>query len=170
MSDTHPVRQVVVIGIAVVKKTSELNNQPPGIGARPARVPAHRPPSDEARHGLHVPQDVRSLDFLRNKLIVDPPLTVTGDLETAAGQLGRDRRISLQRHANRIHRRGDAALAQNPHDLPETHAAAVFEIRLHIEVARIRQGLTAHVRQYEFRVRVTMQNVVFPAFLVVENH
>jgi len=69
--------------------------------------------------------------------------------------------------------RGDVAnapVAQDPHDLPEADTAAVLEVRLNIEVARIRQRLTSHVGQNKFRMRIPMQNVVLAALLVIQDH
>ncbi len=47
---------------------------------------------------------------LGNELIVDPALSVTGNLEAAACDLRRSLRIALQRHADGVNRRLDAVL------------------------------------------------------------
>ncbi len=73
-------------------------------------------------------------------------------------------------HADGINGRIDAPFAQNPHDLPEPDAAAVFEIRFDVQVARGRQGgLGAEIRQYRLGMRVAVQLTIFTAFLVIDH-
>src|SRR4029077_859348 len=79
--------------------------------------------------------------ILGNELIVDPALPMTGDFEAAPCDLGSGLGIALQRHADRVHGRGCAHALQQSHDFPESHATAVFEVGLHVQVARAGERL-----------------------------
>src|SRR5579864_1558632 len=125
--DLHPVGQVVVVGIAVVKEAAGLDDQTAGVGTRTARVPADGWAADEARDDFDIAPHLCALDVLRNELVVDPALSVAGDLEGARGELRGGLRITLERHAHRINCGGCACALQDPQDLPEPDAAAVFE-------------------------------------------
>src|SRR5882672_4770821 len=49
-----PVRQIIVVRIAVIQKTAALDHQSACVGAGAARIPTDRPLADEARDDLDV--------------------------------------------------------------------------------------------------------------------
>src|SRR5580658_1931177 len=168
-ADAGPVGKIVVVGVAVVEKAAGLDHEPPSVRARTAGVPAEGPLTGEARDDLDVAQHVGALGFLGDQAVVDPALAVTGDLEAAVGDRSGGAGIALERHTHRIDGGLHPALAQNSHDLPEAYAAAVFEIRLDIEIASVGQWLAADVGQHRFGVRIAVQYTALAPLLVVEH-
>jgi hypothetical protein len=169
VANPYPVRQVIIVRIAVVQETSLFGDEPARVGTRTTGVPTNGPLANEPGYNIDIAGDVGPFDIFRNQLVVDPAVTVTCDLKATVLDLGDRRRVALQRHTDCIDSRRYQPMAQNPRDFPETHATAVFEIRLDIEVACIRQWLTAYVGQDIFGVRIAVQNVVFATLFVVQN-
>src|SRR5262249_53990837 len=94
----RPVGEIVVVRVAVIEKAAALEEEAPRVGARTPGVPADRSASDHAGEGVDVAQHVRPLHVLGDELIVDPALTVAGDLEATPHDLGGGCRITLERH------------------------------------------------------------------------
>ncbi len=165
-----PIGQIVGVGVAGIEEAAGLHHELHGVDRCPPGVPAER-----ALPGhLGVDADrVRDLDpLLRfgHVLVLDPLQAVAGDVPAGFLHRGDNFRISFQgcRHAE--YRRRQLALGEYPPQSPEARARAVLEHRFDIGVALSGPGLrTQHVRQECLRGAVTVQNVVFAAFLEIQH-
>src|SRR5579872_5034429 len=167
--DLHPVGQVVVVGITVIKEAAGLDEQTPGVGTRTTGVPPDGRAADQARDDFDIAPYLCALDVLRNELIVDPALSMAGDLEAARGELRGGLRITLERHAHRVNGGGCAGALQDPQDLPEPDAAAIFEEGLDVHVAHARQRIRPDIGEDRFGVTVTVKHARFASLLVVQH-
>src|SRR5262249_34370189 len=93
-----PVRELVVVGVAVVEEAVFLHEKAPRVDAgRVTAVPADR----TFPHGLlergDGARDLRALGGFRELEMLDPSPTVTTDIETRIADRPRRRRIALER-------------------------------------------------------------------------
>ena len=165
-----PVGQVVVVGVAVIEKTAFFHDQPAGVGACAAGVPAQRAFAGDFGEDADRFEHVLAFLGLIHVLIVDPTITVTADFVTG-GDHGTDHvRVALGSHGHREDRQRNIEFLEQLEDPPDTGAAAILVERFHAHVALALQRLRRnHFREKRFGLLVAMQHVALAAFLVVEH-
>ncbi len=75
-----PIGQVVGVAVGVVDEAAFLGDQPGGVGAGAALVPAQRPLAGQGLVDLDGLGDVLAFQRFGEMLVVDPAIAVAGDL------------------------------------------------------------------------------------------
>ncbi len=107
--DAHPVRQIVVVGVAVVEKAAVLDHQAAGVEARSSRVPARGAFTGEPLDALRATPDVLAFLTFVYVVVVDPPPAMTHDIVGLGPDHGRDRRVLLEGEAHGVDRQRQRA-------------------------------------------------------------
>ena len=77
--DLYPVRQFVIDRVAVIKEAALLDEQSPGVWARPPGHPSERPDAGDVGERLDRESHMAALDRHRHVLVVDPAIMVAHD-------------------------------------------------------------------------------------------
>ena len=135
--------------------------------------PVYQPSGRVARH-LRVDADrlahVGPLLFRREVPVVDPFEAVARDLPIGLLHRGDRFRVAHQRRGDAVDGHRHAALGEHPPQAPEAGPRAVFVDRFHAHVPLAEPCLSADdLRQECFRGAVAVEDVVFPALLVIDH-
>jgi len=169
-ADRHVVRQVVVIGVAVVEEAAMLGDQAPGVGRHAAGVPAHGAAAGQARDGLDAAGDVGALRVLVHLVVVDPAEGVAGHLMALVREGAGGGGVQLQRPAHAIDRQFQVALGKQAKDAPDPCPCAVVELAFHAAVARAQQRRPAgNLVQIGLAAGVAVEHGVLAPLLVVQH-
>ncbi len=113
-----PERQVVAVVVAVVEEAALVEDQPPGVGAVAAGVPALGLLAVEALKDLHGALQMLALDVLGHFLVVNPAVAMTGDLVAQLLERLSHFRVALKGHGHAEHGERQAAPFELPQDAP----------------------------------------------------
>ena len=165
-----PERQIIVVIVSVIKKSSLFHQQSAGVRPGASRIPAERALPGEIADDLDGALQVLALHRLRHLLVVDPAIAVAADFEPGGqGRFGH-RRIALQRHRHREHGNRHLPLAEQLEQPPHADPAAILVDRLHAHVALAGQRPRADdLGQERLRGGVAVQHAVLAALLVVHH-
>ena len=166
----HVVRQVVVIGVALVEEAAMLGHQAPRVGADASGVPAHGPLAAEALDRLDAARDLGAFHRLGHRVVVDPAPGVGGDLMPRLGEGAGGGGVQLQRAADAIDRQPQIPLGEEAQHAPDAGPRAVVELAFHRAVALAQDGRAAgDLVQVELAAGIAVQHRVLAAFLVVQH-
>src|SRR5690348_2499789 len=104
---THfdPVRELVIVGVAVVEESAFLDEQSPRVDARRvAAVPADWALPDGLRQRCNGARDFRALGFLGELEMLHPAPAVAADVEAGVPYRLRRRRVALEGECAAEHR------------------------------------------------------------------
>src|SRR3954447_6831834 len=165
-----PIRQLVVVGVAVIKEPAFLNDKAPCIGAWRADVPANRPRSGQSPNGLDREADMLSLGCFVDTVIVDPAPPVIDNIAALTRHRLGGLRVTLESHADGIDCRDHLPLGEDVHETPEADTTAVFVGRLHIKIARVLEwGWYEKVGQARLGDHVAVQCAALATLLIVDD-
>ena len=165
-----PERQIVGIIVGVVNEAALPGDQPAGVGAGPAGIPAERPLAGNPGLDLDGAGHMLALHLLRHAVIVDPAIAVGADLVAVLQHFFGDVRMPFQRHGDGEDGEREMPLAKQVEDTPDSGAGAVFVDRLHRHVARALERRGAdNLGQEGLGGRIAVQDAVFAALLVVQH-
>ena len=166
----QPVRDVVVVGIRVVKQATAFDREPARVRAHPAAVEADRRLARLLADGLLRLQNVLALDVLGDGGIVEPAPVVARDLETLPGAIAADLRIERERLAHTENGRRHVQLLEEPQDAPDAGASAVVVKALGVVVALALARLdAANLMDVALGGGIAVLDRPFRALLVVED-
>src|SRR5262249_40455488 len=166
----HPVREIVVVGVGVVKESTGFDHEPACVGAEPTRVPAEGPLARHLCEAVDGQPDVLALDGLAHELIVDPAPAVAHHLVTGFDDRAGRLRMTLESHGHREHADVDPSFRKQFQEAPEADAAAVLVDRLDLEVPDPAERFAAdHFLQEPLRLGVAVEDRPLAALLVVHD-
>src|ERR1051326_8400486 len=167
----NPVRELVIVGVAVVEEPAFLDEQSARVDAgRVATVPADRALPDRLGQRSDGASDLLALDGFAQLEMLDPAPAVATDVETDIPDRSRGRRIAFECERAAEHRHRQAALAENTEHAPEADATAIFEHALRAEVAAVTQRIEARAfREAAFRIPVAVVHRGLGALLVAHH-
>ncbi|RMN90754.1 hypothetical protein ALQ49_05903 [Pseudomonas syringae pv. apii] len=165
-----PVRQVIVVGVAIIKKAAFLHDQPPCVGPGAAGVPAQWAFAADFGQNLNGLTHVLALLGFVHVLVVDPAITVAADFVTVGDHCANNVRVTLRRHGDSEDGQGNVELFEQLENAPHAGSTAVLVQRLHAHVALALQWLGRdHFGQKRFGFLVAMQNIALATFLVIQH-
>ncbi len=165
-----PVGQVVVIGVAVVQEATFLHHQAAGVRAGAAGVPAQRALAGDFGEDADRFEHVLALLGLVHVLVVDPAVAVAADFMAGLGHGADHVGVALGGHGHGEDGQRHATVLEQFQQAPHAGTAAVLVQRFHAHVAHALQWLGGdHFREESFGLLVTVQDVAFATFLVVED-
>src|ERR1051326_2663471 len=137
-ADRLPERQLVPVVVRVVEEAALLDEQAPGVDARPiAAIPAGGTLAQVHLERADRLADVLALVVLRQLVMLDPTPAVRTHIESGRADGGSRRRMTLDGKRTAEDRQRQVARLEQAHQTPETDAAAVFEHALAGEVAAL---------------------------------
>ena len=154
----RPVRQIVVVAVGVVQEPALLDDELAGVHAHLAAVPADRARAGRPLDREHGAADRLALLVAVHLEVVRPAVAVPGGLVAAAGELGRDLGVALERDGRGEVRDRDPGRVEDAEEPPDARARAVLVVRLDREVAlalhHVRELVVAVVRAIAHRERL----------------
>src|ERR1043166_7144997 len=127
VADADPIGQFVGERIAIVKKAAGLDHEPPRVRPRPPGHPADRPDARQVGDDFDGAADMRALDVLRDRSIVDPAIAVTDHFVPTLDERAGEPRMLLERACDREHADLDGEVAEYVQQTPDAAAAAILE-------------------------------------------
>ena len=158
-----------VVAVGVVGETAVLGDQPRGVWRGPALIPAARSAAGQARVEGDRLRDMRALDRLGHRLIVDPAQAVAGDFPARRDHRRDRRRVRRHRRGDAEHGNRHVARGEQAVEPPEAGAAAIFVQALHRHRPVGVAGRADHLRQERLRSGIAVIDRVFGPFLVVDD-
>ena len=123
-----PVRELIIVGVAIVREATVLNEKLPGNGRRcVAAVPSFGGTSDQPMDRVKRPSDLVSLCGLVEKVVLNPAPAVAHDVPIAVGDRLSSSGIPFQCQSRGEDRERESPVPEEPADPPEPDAAPVFE-------------------------------------------
>ena len=165
----NPVRQVVGVGIRIVKKAAVLDHEAPRIGAVAARIPtqgggAGQRFQDRDRFG-----QVFAFDGLVHRLVANPAQAVRCDLVAEFAVRRHGLGVALERPGDAEHGERQAAPLEGAQYAPESGARAVLEQRFHAHVAHRECRRADDLRQEGLGAGIAVEYAILGAFLVIQH-
>ena len=165
-----PVRQLVGIGVRVVKEAAFLDHETPGVGAVPARVPAEGALAGDPGLDLDRLPEMLAFGVDVEILVVDPAIAVARDLPSRLVHRGHRLGVALESHRDPVHGDRHVARGEDAVQAPEPRPAAVLVERLHVHVALAGEGPGAQdLGEEGLRRGVAVEDAVLRPFLVVDD-
>src|SRR5215469_3218062 len=136
LADPHPIRQFVIVGVAVVEEAAVLDQQPArvfrwGVAAIPAQWGFGGGLADQ----LGGCGDLLALLRFAEARMVGPAIAVAADVPVAGGDCCSGRRVGLEGAGAAEDRYGHTKAGEDPMQAPKADAGAVFEHALGTKVA-----------------------------------
>ncbi len=168
--DVDEIRNVIVVGVGVVKEPALFRHQPTRMNAGAiAAIPAHRTFAAGALERLDRQTNVLAFLGLGQAEHFFPAVTVAADFMTQFdGGLGHIR-VLLESHRAGMKGRRDVGLLQDVEDPPDADAGAVLIHRLHRQIAHAVGKLIAAPLGHALLVRITHGQGALRAFFVIDD-
>ncbi|MNH60701.1 hypothetical protein D3C73_125920 [compost metagenome] len=164
-----PIRQVIVVGVAVVEETTFFHDQATGVRASAAGVPAQWALAGDFGEDADRFEHVLALLRFVHVLIVDPAVAMAADLVAGIDHCADHVRVALGGHGHGEDGQRNVEFLEQFQNPPDPGAAAILVKRFHAHVTRALQRLSGHhLGEEGFGLFIAVQNVALAAFFVIE--